>query len=211
MSGQQTKAQKAKAVAANGVAPVATDTAINAPQTEQNAAVSSDEAKAKADAEAKAKAEADALAKEQEDAKAKQQAEEQAKAEAEAKAKAEEQAKLNPANQEGLNANQVSQSDDVNDESSIDAVGILGAFTVRAKSDAGFWRSGVQFHRLKEKLVLVVERESNAITGLHAKNHEPECVVFLTAEKAMRIHDEPNLISEYVELDTVLDLDDMQQ
>ncbi|MBU1392399.1 MAG: hypothetical protein KJ856_05745 [Gammaproteobacteria bacterium] len=211
MSGQQTKTQtrKPKADKASGDATVAQDPLLQTAQTQSQAV--SDADKAKAEAEAKAKLEAETLAKEQAEQAAKQAAEQQAKDEAEAKAKADEQAKLNPTQQESSNANQVSQSNDVNDESSIDAVGILGALTVRAKSDAGFWRSGVQFNRLKEKLVLVVEHEPNAITGLHAKNHEPECVVFLTAEKAMRIHNEPNLISEYVELDTVLDLDDMQQ
>lgn len=203
MSGQQTKAQKAKAVTANGVAPVATDTAINAPQTEQNAAVSGDEAKAKADAEAKA--EAQALAKAQEEAKAKLQAEEQAKAEAEAKAKAEEQAKLNSANQEGSNEGHVSQGNDVANGANGNALHIIGAFTVRAKTDAGFWRSGIQFHRLDETLVLVVEHESDATHGVHSPEHEPERVVCLTREKAQRVHSEPHLVVVDVELEDLID------
>lgn len=203
MSGQQTKAQKAKAVTANGVAPVATDTAINAPQAEQNAAVSSDEAKA--DAEAKAKAEADALAKEQEEAKAKQQAEEQAKAEAEVKAKADEQAKLKPTNQEGSNEGHVSQGNDVANGANGNALHILGAFTVRAKTDAGFWRSGVQFHRLTETLVLVVEHEIKDEIEFCTKAHEPERVVYLNREKAQRVHSEPNLVVADVELESLID------
>lgn len=91
-----------------------------------------------------------------------------------------------------------------------DAVGILGGFRVRAKSDAGFWRSGVQFLRLQEKLVLVVDKEPHASARVHAKDHEPEFVVFLTAEKAKRVHSEPNLIVEEVELSDVLDMDDMK-
>lgn len=91
-----------------------------------------------------------------------------------------------------------------------DAVGILGGFRVRAKSDAGFWRSGVQFLRLQEKLVLVVDKEPHASARVHAKDHEPEFVVFLTAEKAKRVHSEPNLIIEEVELSDVLDIDDMK-
>ncbi|PKF50308.1 hypothetical protein AT251_12465 [Enterovibrio nigricans] len=93
----------------------------------------------------------------------------------------------------------------------VDAIGILGAFKVCAKSDAGFWRSGVQFHRLQEKLVLVVEQEPDASARVHAKDHEPECVVFLSPEKAKRVHDEPHLTVEVVELEDVLDLQDMQQ
>lgn len=205
MSGQQTKAQKAKAIAANGVQSVATDTAINAPQAEQNAAVSSDEAKAKADAEAKAKAEADALAKEQEEAKAKQQAEEQAKTEAEAKAKADEQAKLNQANQEGSNEGHVSKGNDVANGANGNALHILGAFTVRAKTDAGFWRSGVQFHRLTETLVLVVDGDHVGQNDVSTLEHDAERVVCLTREKAQRVHSEPHLVVVDVELEGLID------
>ncbi len=114
---------------------------------------------------------------------------------------------------EGKASEQVdSQKDDVvHPGDGVDAVGILGAFKVRAKSDDGFWRSGVQFHRLQEKLVLVVEQEPNASARISAKDHEPECVVFLSPEKAKRVHDEPHLTVELVELEDVLDLQDMQQ
>ncbi|OUS51462.1 hypothetical protein BM607_009400 [Shewanella sp. SACH] len=210
MSGQTTKAQvgKAKTVKADGAstaATVATGTAINAPQTEQNAAVSGDEAKAKVDAEAKTKAEADALAKAEEEAKAKQQAEEQAKAEAEAKAKAEEQAKLNLANQEGSNEGDVSKANDVTNGANGNALHILGAFTVRAKSDAGFWRSGVQFHRLTETLVLVVDGDHVGQNDISTLEHDAEQVVCLTREKAQRVHSEPNLVVEDVDLETLID------
>lgn len=94
---------------------------------------------------------------------------------------------------------------------SIDAAGIMGALKVRAKSDKGFWRAGVQFHRLKETLVVVTQKETKDLPEVLPKVHEPENVVFVTAERAMRIHNEPNLTSEYVELDEVLTLVDMQQ
>lgn len=93
----------------------------------------------------------------------------------------------------------------------VGAVCILGAFKVCAKSDAGFWRSGVQFHRLQEKLVLVVDKEPDASDRVSAPNYEPEYVVFLSPEKAKRVHDEPNLTVEVVEPEDVLDLQDMQQ
>ncbi|WP_233007160.1 hypothetical protein [Rheinheimera faecalis] len=94
---------------------------------------------------------------------------------------------------------------------SVDAAGIMGALKVRAKSDIGFWRAGVQFHRLKETLVVVVEKETKEIPELLPKIHEPENVVFVTAERAGRIHKEPNLTSEYVDLDEVLTLVEIQQ
>ncbi|MEZ8655692.1 hypothetical protein AB6D60_17050 [Vibrio splendidus] len=114
---------------------------------------------------------------------------------------------------EGKASEQVdSKKDDVvHPGDGVDAIGVLGAFKVCAKSDAGFWRSGVQFHRLQEKLVLVVEQEPDASARVHAKDHEPECVVFLSYEKAKRVHDEPHLTVEVVELEDVLDLQDMQQ
>ncbi|WED29166.1 hypothetical protein L3V77_24880 [Vibrio sp. DW001] len=114
---------------------------------------------------------------------------------------------------EGKASEQVdSKKDDVvHPGDGVDAIGILGAFKVCAKSDAGFWRSGVQFHRLQEKLVLVVEQEPDASARVHAKDHEPECVVFLSPEKAKRVHDEPHLTVEVVELEDVLDFQDMQQ
>ncbi|MBS0044509.1 hypothetical protein KFE26_19715 [Shewanella sp. M16] len=205
MSGQQTKAQKAKAVAANGVQSVATDTAINAPQTEQNAAVSNDEAKAKFDADGKLKAELEAQAKAEADTKAKLQVEEQAKAEAEAKAKAGEQAKLNQANQEGSNEGHVSQGNDVTNGANGNALHILGAFTVRAKTDAGFWRSGVQFHRLSETLVLVVDGDHVGQNDVSTLEHDAERVVCLTREKAQRVHSEPNLVVVDVELEDLID------
>ncbi|WP_240222863.1 hypothetical protein [Rheinheimera hassiensis] len=86
-----------------------------------------------------------------------------------------------------------------------DAIYILGAFTARSKADAGFWRSGVQFHRLKETLVLVVEQEPDATAAVSAPDHEAELVVYLTAEKAERVHREPNLVIEDIDLEDLID------
>ncbi|MEZ9414124.1 hypothetical protein AB4189_07965, partial [Vibrio sp. 10N.286.49.E1] len=153
----------------------------------------------KLEAEAKAEAEAEAKAK----------LEAEAKAEAEAEAKA----KLEADKSKGDQIVQVDskKGDVVHPGDGVDAIGVLGAFKVCAKSDAGFWRSGVQFHRLQEKLVLVVEQEPDASARVHEKDHEPECVVFLSPEKAKRVHDEPHLTVEVVELEDVLDLQFMQQ
>lgn len=88
-----------------------------------------------------------------------------------------------------------------------DALGILGAFKVRAKSDQGFWRSGIKFRRLQETVVLVVDQvPENQPEILAAENLDPEFVVFLSAEKAERVHREPNLIVEDCELSDVIDV-----
>lgn len=146
-------------------------------------------------------------------AEAEQKALDNADAELKAEAESETKAKLTADKSKGDQIVQVdSKKDDVvHPGDGVDAIGILGAFKVCAKSDAGFWRSGVQFHRLQEKLVLVVEQEPDASARVHAKDHEPECVVFLSPEKAKRVHDEPHLTVEVVELEDVLDLQDMQQ
>lgn len=90
----------------------------------------------------------------------------------------------------------------------VDSLGILGAFKVRAKSDQGFWRSGVQFLRKKETVVLVVDEEPKDQPAVLAqKGIEPELVLFMSKEKAMRVHREPNLVVENVELSDVLEID----
>ncbi|MGD1469012.1 hypothetical protein ACP6H4_02145 [Vibrio harveyi] len=88
-----------------------------------------------------------------------------------------------------------------------DALGILGAFKVRAKSDQGFWRSGIKFRRLQETVVLVVDQvPENQPEILAEENLDPEFVVFLSVEKAQRVHREPNLIVEDCELSDVIDV-----
>lgn len=161
--------------------------------------------------------------------KAQAESDELEKAEARANSEAEEKAKLIAAQAQSTAAGKTQQpqtnngdSNDGNeipqDEISADDSGsdarvcpLLGAMQVRAKSADGFWRSGVQFHHNQEKLVLVVEQESDAPESVSAKDHKPECVVFLTPEKAKCVHDEPHLIVNVVELEDVLDLKDMQK
>lgn len=126
-----------------------------------------------------------------------------AAAEAEAKAKADEQAKLNPTNLEGSNENSLSKTD-LNVTVS-NALAIVGAFTVRAKADTGFWRSGVQFHRLTETLVLVVDGDHVSTDDVSTLEHDAEQVVCLSREKAERVHREPNLVVQDVDLETLID------
>lgn len=84
-----------------------------------------------------------------------------------------------------------------------DAIGIFGALHVNAKSEQGFWRCGIQFHRLEHKLLLVVDdviaaakAETKALlTDIEDDYH------FITRADAKRIHDEPNLIVEPVDID----------
>lgn len=88
-------------------------------------------------------------------------------------------------------------------------LGVLGAFTVRAKSDRGFWRCGVQFLRAKETVVLVVDQEPESQPEIVAQEGvEPELILFMPKEKAERIHREPNLIVTDVELSDVIDIKD---
>ncbi|OEE50473.1 hypothetical protein [Vibrio anguillarum] len=116
----------------------------------------------------------------------------------------------------------VNQDEKVKDESSMDAavqpsvnddiaVGIHGAFKVRAKSDQGFWRSGIQFLRNKETVLLVVDEvPEDQPKTMAQEDDEPELVLFVTAETAKRIHGEPNLVVEVVELADVIDLGDTE-
>lgn len=91
------------------------------------------------------------------------------------------------------------------------ALGILGAFKVRSKSDQGFWRSGVQFLRTKETVVLVVDEEPKDQPQILAQEDiEPELVLFMSKEKAKRVYDEPNLVVEDVELSDVIDISSMK-
>lgn len=207
MSEQQAKTQtrKRQTAKAAGNAAVAQDPLLQTAQTQSQAVVTSDADKAAAEAEAKAKAEAEALAKEQAEQQAKQEAEQQAKEEAEAQAKADEQAKLNPTNQEGSNEKSLSKNSyDLNVTVRNDLT-IVGAFTVRAKADAGFWRSGVQFHRLTETLVLVVDGDHVSTDDVSTLEHDAEQVVCLSREKAERVHREPNLVVQDVDLETLID------
>ncbi|EGQ7799295.1 hypothetical protein I6Z03_002985 [Vibrio parahaemolyticus] len=90
----------------------------------------------------------------------------------------------------------------------IDSLGILGAFKVRAKSDQGFWRSGVQFLRKKETIVLVVDEEPEDQPAVVAQEGiESELILFMSKEKAERVHREPNLVVEDVDVSDVIEVE----
>lgn len=82
------------------------------------------------------------------------------------------------------------------------ALPILGAFSVRAKSDQGFWRSGIQFHRQQEKLVIAVDVsgpiEDNGF--IDANGFDVDDTVMLDKASAERVYHEPNLIVTDVDL-----------
>lgn len=158
-------------------------------QAEQDA-LKDKEAKAKAEAEKQTQIEAEASAKE-------------AKAKADAESGKKE--KSNEGNEgDASNGGDVTTGDDDGD-----AVGILGAFTVCAKSDQGFWRSGVQFLRTKKIVVLVVDEEPESQPQILAQEGiEPELILFMSKEKAKRVYDEPNLVVEDVDVSDVVDIKD---
>jgi len=201
----QTRSRKNAGQSVSTTATVAQDPLLQTQKTESQTVVNSDADKATADAEAKAKLEADTLAKEQAEQAAKQAAEQQAKDEAEAKAKADEQDKLNPTNQDGSNEKPLSKNPSYLNVAGGNDLAIVGAFTVRAKADAGFWRSGVQFHRLTETLVLVVDGDHVSTDDVSTLEPDAKHVVCLTREKAERVHREPNLVVEDVDLETLID------
>ncbi|HHE1214553.1 TPA: hypothetical protein ACN32Q_004860 [Vibrio parahaemolyticus] len=91
-----------------------------------------------------------------------------------------------------------------------DVLGILGALKVRSKSNQGFWRSGVQFQRQKETILLVVDEEPKDQPEIVAQEGiESELILFMSKEKAERVHREPNLDVETVELSDVIDIEQL--
>ncbi|MBE3911566.1 hypothetical protein HJ155_04035 [Vibrio parahaemolyticus] len=92
----------------------------------------------------------------------------------------------------------------------VDSLGILGALKVRSKSNQGFWRSGVQFQRQKETILLVVDEEPKDQPEVVAQEGiESELILFMSKEKAERVHREPNLDVETVELSDVIDIEQL--
>ncbi|EEO00297.1 TPA: hypothetical protein ACGG78_002717 [Vibrio cholerae] len=88
---------------------------------------------------------------------------------------------------------------------------IRGAFKVRAKSDQGFWRAGIQFLRTKETVLLVVDQvPEDQPKTVAQEDGEPELVLFVTPQAAKRIHGEPNLVVEVVEVSDVIDVSDTE-
>ncbi|MDT8844792.1 hypothetical protein [Vibrio parahaemolyticus] len=101
-----------------------------------------------------------------------------------------------------------SSGSDSNNDS--DVLGILGALKVRSKSNQGFWRSGVQFLRQKETILLVVDEEPKDQPEIVAQEGiESELILFMSKEKAERVHREPNLDVETVELSDVIDIEQL--
>ncbi|HEQ3431657.1 TPA: hypothetical protein VGS73_003955 [Vibrio cholerae] len=117
---------------------------------------------------------------------------------------------------------EVKQDEEAKDESPMGAavqlsvhagrdLDIRGAFKVRAKSDQGFWRAGVQFLRTKETVLLVVDQvPEDQPKTVAQEDGEPELVLFVTPQAAKRIHGEPNLVVEVVEVSDVIDVSDTE-
>jgi hypothetical protein len=76
-----------------------------------------------------------------------------------------------------------------------------GAFVVTAKTDTGFWRSGIKFKRLEKTLVLVLDEDESGIDDVEIVGYESAQVVCLSAEKAKRIYNEKNLVVTEIDLD----------
>ncbi|MDN6982935.1 hypothetical protein [Vibrio cholerae] len=117
---------------------------------------------------------------------------------------------------------EVKQDEEAKDESPMGAavqlsvhagrdLDIRGAFKVRAKSDQGFWRAGIQFLRTKETVLLVVDQvPEDQPKTVAQEDGEPELVLFVSPQAAKRIHGEPNLVVEVVEVSDVIDVSDME-
>ncbi|EOW9140960.1 hypothetical protein ACN1TK_003517 [Vibrio cholerae] len=117
---------------------------------------------------------------------------------------------------------EVKQDEEAKDESPMGAavqlsvhagrdLDIRGAFKVRAKSDQGFWRAGIQFLRTKETVLLVVEQvPEDQPKTVAQEDGEPELILFVTPQAAKRIHGEPNLVVEVVEVSDVIDVSDTE-
>ncbi|EJL6309005.1 hypothetical protein NMR52_001254 [Vibrio cholerae] len=117
---------------------------------------------------------------------------------------------------------EVKQDEEAKDDSQIDTAerisghsgrdhDIRGAFKVRAKSDQGFWRAGIQFLRTKETVLLVVDQvPEDQPKTVAQEDGEPELILFVTPQAAKRIHGEPNLIVEVVEVSDVIDVSDTE-
>ncbi|HFG2159097.1 TPA: hypothetical protein ACGF8U_003789 [Vibrio cholerae] len=117
---------------------------------------------------------------------------------------------------------EVNQDEEAKDESPMGAavqlsvhagrdLDIRGAFKVRAKSDQGFWRAGIQFLRTKETVLLVVDQvPEDQPKTVAQEDGEPELVLFVTPQAAKRIHGELNLVVEVVEVSDVIDVSDTE-
>ncbi|EKK9971167.1 hypothetical protein ND926_04525 [Vibrio diabolicus] len=186
------KTSSAKSTAKTDSKTVGASTAPEPTQTKQDALTEED--KAKQEAEAKAKAEANEKAKQ-----------------VSSESKADNAAKTPEGNGNEKNEAQTS-TDGAGDDAvaGVDSLGILGALKVRSKSNQGFWRSGVQFQRQKETILLVVDEEPKDQPEIVAQEDiESELILFMSKEKAERVHREPNLDVETVELSDVIDIEQL--
>ncbi|HHY0562906.1 TPA: hypothetical protein ACVU5S_000229 [Vibrio parahaemolyticus] len=184
------KTSSAKSTAKTDSKTVGASTAPEPTQTKQDALTEED--KAKQEAEAKAKAEANEKAKQ-----------------VSSESKADNAAKTPEGNGNEKGEAQTS-TDGAGDDAvaGVDSLGILGALKVRSKSNQGFWRSGVQFQRQKETILLVVDEEPKDQPEVIAQEGiESELILFMSKEKAERVHREPNLDVETVELSDVIDIE----
>lgn len=87
------------------------------------------------------------------------------------------------------------------------AIEVLGAMEVSSRSDNGFWRSGVHFSRTEKTVVVVVSDDDikNPLlsqSGLGIESAFP--VVFMAPSQAKRVHDEPHLKVEVLELESLI-------
>ncbi|AWX98558.1 hypothetical protein A8139_00735 [Marinomonas primoryensis] len=78
---------------------------------------------------------------------------------------------------------------------------IKGAFVVVAKTDAGFWRSGIKFKRLEKTLVLVLDEDEDGVDDVEIVGYELSQIVCLSVEKAKRVHSEARLVVTDINLD----------
>ncbi|XDF79264.1 hypothetical protein AAFX60_019090 [Aliivibrio fischeri] len=84
---------------------------------------------------------------------------------------------------------------------------VLGAMEVSSRSDNGFWRSGVHFSRLEKTVVIVVSDDDIknpelSQSGLGIESAFP--VVFMAPSQAKRVHDEPHLNVDVLELESLI-------
>lgn len=87
------------------------------------------------------------------------------------------------------------------------AIEVLGAMEVSSRSDNGFWRSSVHFSRTEKTVVIVVSDDDikNPLlsqSGLGIESAFP--VVFMAPSQAKRVHDEPHLKVEVLELESLI-------
>ncbi|PAR52825.1 MULTISPECIES: hypothetical protein [Vibrio] len=183
---------------------------------QQTVAASDSQSQAKAEQDEKLNKEAEAQAKLKAEAEESAKVQEDVATDVEAEHKAEADAEDSESNQED------EDDEEAKDESPMGAavqlsvhagrdLDIRGAFKVRAKSDQGFWRASIQFLRTKETVLLVVDQvPEDQPKTVAQEDGEPELVLFVTPQAAKRIHGEPNLVVEVVEVSDVIDVSDTE-